>query len=39
MAVGDNLIRLWNVNEGAGAYNTSNLWQGLKGKVSSVSLY
>jgi len=35
--VGDNLIRVWNVNEGAGPYDCTSMWQGLKSKVTAVS--
>ncbi|XP_067947516.1 gem-associated protein 5-like [Watersipora subatra] len=37
VGVGDDVIRLWNVNEGTSAYSVTNLWQGLKSKVSSVA--
>ena len=37
VGVGDDVIRIWNVNEGAGVYNITNIWQGLKNKVTSVS--
>uniref|UniRef100_T1JBR0 Uncharacterized protein n=1 Tax=Strigamia maritima TaxID=126957 RepID=T1JBR0_STRMM len=37
VAVGDNVIRVWNTQLSAGSYNVSCFWQGLRSKVTTVA--
>lgn len=37
VGVGDNLIRVWTINDQKNAYSVTSLWQGIKSKVTAVS--
>ena len=37
LGVGDNMIRLWNLNAPPDMFDIVSLWQGIRGKVTAVS--
>ena len=37
LGVGDNMIRLWNLNTPPDMFDITTLWQGIRGKVTAVS--
>ena len=38
LGVGDNMIRLWNLNTPPDMFDITTLWQGIRGKVTAVSM-
>ena len=38
LGVGDNMIRLWNINSSSSICEMTALWQGIKSKVTAVSM-
>lgn len=37
LGVGDNMIRVWNMNNTTNAFDVATLWQGIRSKVTAVS--
>ena len=38
VGVGDSMIRVWNTSKKTNPYDVSTFWQGIKSKVTAVSL-
>ena len=38
LGLGDNMIRLWNLNTPPDMFDITTLWQGIRGKVTAVSM-
>jgi len=38
VGVGDNMLRVWNENNAVNSYDVQTFWQGIKSKVTAVSI-